>query len=86
MVQVLYRNSYRKVGLLKNGSDQVTWILSADVKNRKIGKGNKHLTKNQKSRNEIDCAEDNRSSMSNICAKEVVVVVVVFHYNDSNFN
>ena len=46
-------------------------------KERKIRKGNLHLTENRFERNEIWFLEDNHSYMCHICAKEFL---------DSNFN
>ena len=47
-------------------------VMLADfmLKKWKIRKGNLFLTKNWLERNQISFAEDNKSYMSNICAKE----------------
>ena len=47
------------------------WVTLGDfvVKQRKIRKGNRHLTGNRLSRNKTECAADNHNYMCRICTK-----------------
>ena len=66
---------FKSIFVRNRSLSKARWFYA---KKCKIGKGNLYATKNWVCRNEIYCAEDNHSYMSNMCANS--------EFSDSNYS